>query len=439
MSDEIRVAFVGNIVNNFFREASILQNSKGVSCDLFLYHDCNTPNTELPESDIPGFKYPQWIKHLPEYSRASILSCFLPKSIARRCFKSFYKLINDLNSYDLCIFSGPELVILPFVSTKTVFRATGSDLTVFPVMSFRESNLLRYQSKSLIERFKTPLNFLLYYIKRNSYRKGVFNADFIDANESPYIWALKRLGNIKAKKLNFFKLAIDTKIFFHYQNNKPFLKKWNLTKKNFIVFMPSRIMISDSYLHKVTGQWKASDEAIIGFRKFLDKLNNDEKKMVILVIPDRTRSDELEKAKKLIQDLKLTENVRFTKGEAEEGLTRSELIELYNCSDVVMDDFGAGWFGSVVVESAACGCPILTYVREESMRKKYSWHPFQVARKSHEISQVMEKLYRDYSYRLLVSEKSINWINEYHSPSAIKDTYIKNFRAMVVNKGIQNQ
>jgi len=431
----IRVAFVGNIANNFFREVNALQDDTRLQSDLYMYHDKNTPNTELPESDIPGYKYPDWIKKLPQYTKAALFSRFIPAILSRRLFKDFNDLIDSLNSYDLCVFSGSEVLLIPFVKTKTVFRATGSDLSIYPVMSYNEYYYMRpgkiqLHNRSIIKAFSA---YIQYYIKRNGYRRGVYKSTFIQAAAPPYDWALKRLPNCQSKKINFFRLAIDTKIFCNNLNINIAKNKWGLSDVDFVIFMPSRIMLRDSYLHKITGQWKASDEAIKGFKVFIDKLDKKEKNNILLVLPDRTRSDDLEQAKKLIQELDIEKNIRFLAGLAEEGLTRSELIELYNCSDVVMDDFGVGWFGSVVVEASACGCPIVTYVRDDDMKRKYPWHPIQSAQNACEIAEVLERLYKDRTYLELLSKQSREWALQFHSFKAIRKIYSKQLKKLILS------
>ena len=58
----MKIAFVGNIANNFYREVKALQNSSIISADLFLVHS-SCDNTVLPESDEPELRdnYPIWI------------------------------------------------------------------------------------------------------------------------------------------------------------------------------------------------------------------------------------------------------------------------------------------------------------------------------------------------------------------------------------------
>lgn len=426
MSSPVRVAFVGNIANNFFREVSALQDSKLIKADLFLYQDENTPNTEFPESDAPGLVYPDWIEFLPAYRWATYAAVLSSYPLLKAWNKSIDRVAEQLDRYDLCVFSGPELLLLPFLKTKTLFRATGSDLTMFPVMSPDEFFSLRPKGKPDWQRgFLSSLKKIVeFYVRRKAYRNAIRKATYLQGGFQPYDWAFDRLKRVNGQPVSFLRLAIDTDRFKRSREKAEVAdKRWGLSDKEFIVFMPSRVMLRESSLHRATGQWKGSDQAILGFKKLIEMLGEEAAEGVVLVLPDRTRSDDLDAAKQLVDQLSISDHVQFVKGNNAGGLTRSELITLYSRADVVMDDFGAGWYGSVVVESLSCGCPTVSYVRDTDMRNISPWHPIQVARFADDIADTLHRLHNDADLRSQVGKKSREWIKQYHSSEAIKAIY----------------
>jgi glycosyltransferase involved in cell wall biosynthesis len=429
----IRVAFVGNIANNFFREVQALRNYSDIDAVLFMHHRPETSNTDLPESDDPTLdpeKYPNWLRILPKISgfNFNILTQWIPKS------SGFKQLIAELNMYDICVFSGSEVFFIPYVNTKTIYRATGSDLTVFPVLSYQQFFQLRPHKKRKL--CKQPLKYFVqlleYYLTRSSYRKAVHNSNYINVSPAvPYKTALNKLKEKNDRKIDIFSLAIDTSLFYRNASKDGFAaKRWGIVGYEFVALMPSRVMIKNTQVHRDTGQWKASDKAICAFQLFLESLTENEKSKVVLLIPDRTKSDDLEIAKVLISDLGIDKNVLFLKGDAETGLTRNELIQLYSLSDVVLDDFGAGWYGSVVVEAMSCSCPVITYV-PKSVMSKFSWHPIQIAKSKEEILKSLLFLYRHADKRQEVANKSRLWVEEFHSEESVSKSLACSLKSLI--------
>ena len=432
---KFKVALVGNIANNFYREGKALQQIEDIEFHLFMQLHAGIPNTELPESDEPSLSgnYPAWIKCFSTLNFKSLYFKLL--GLDSLVDSHTVDLVNSLSEYDVCIFSGPEMALIPFVKTKTIFRATGSDLTVYPIFSFEEYNALRsigYERLPLKDRIKSKMTYTLNQIL---YRKAVATADFVDWGfGKPFQDALQDLQVPQRKLLSIFRLTIDQEVFKPVEDSVDYCKKmWGFEEDDFLVFIPSRIMISDSYIHQRTGQWKASDEAMLGFRLFLDGLPEEEARKTFLVIPDRTRSDELEKAKSMVGKLKLDRNVRYISGASRDGLTRYELIRMYSRAAVVMDDFGAGWYGSVVVEALSCTCPVISYVPEDILNLFCNWHPILIAQKKDQIAGMIRKIYDDPSLTRQIKEKSRQWIKETHSSQSVR-THVENELRKVLEK-----
>lgn len=424
---KFKVALVGNIANNFYREGKALQQIEDIEFHVFMQLHAGIPNTELPESDEPSLSgnYPVWIKCFSTLNFKSLYYKYL--GLGSLVDRKTQDLLETLSRYDLCIFSGPEIALIPFVKTRTIFRATGSDLTVFPLFSFREFNALRSVDSSPLSLKGQLRAVFLYNLNRLLFRRAVKKADFVDWGfGKPFQDALHELHVPRHKLLGIFRLTIDQDIFKPVEDSVNYCRqKWGFAEDDFLVFIPSRIMISDSSAHRKTGQWKASDEAILGFQLFLDRLPKEEARKTFLVIPDRTRSNELEKAKALTESLKIGDNVRFIGGASQEGLTRYELIRMYSRAAVVMDDFGAGWYGSVVVEALSCACPVISYVPEDIMSLFSDWHPILIAKKQRQIADMIHKIHADPEFAAELKAKSRRWITATHSSQSVR-THVEN-------------
>ena len=89
-------------------------------------------------------------------------------------------------------------------------------------------------------------------------------------------------------------------------------------------------------------------------------------------------------------------------------------------SSVVLDDFGAGWYGSLVVEALSCEVPVISHVPDDVMSEMFEWHPIQNAASSEDIMFALLSLYRNKDLRSELAIKSRTWVLQYHSNQAIK-------------------
>ena len=179
-------------------------------------------------------------------------------------------------------------------------------------------------------------------------------------------------------------------------------------------------MINNAEILMDTGQWKASDNAIYGFKHFLENVPKKKLNKIALLIPERTITPDLAVAKKIISILNISENVLFCSGSDMKGLSRDEMLDIYSLSNVVMDDFGAGWYGSVAVEALACGVPLVTYVPTKLLESMFPWHPIQVAKTPIEIGEALLNLYEDKETAENLSIKSKQWVDEFHSNAVVR-------------------
>jgi len=432
----MKIAFVGNIANNFFREAKALQEMPRISVDLYFVNNKNN-NTTLPESDEPILRnnYPEWIKPYNGFNASAFsLICYL-FGFKTLLFMKNKEVVDVLNSYDICVFSGPDMLFIPLIKTNTIFRATGSDLTVYPLFSYRDKCF--YSKSNVVNIFTYLKQWVIWIIKKKYWRNSIIFSDYVDAAfGKPFDDAVNKLKIPKNKIVRLFRLGIDTEIFSKRKNTEEIFHRWNIPKDDFIVFMPSRLMIRKTPSLIQSGQWKASDVGIIGFNHFLNRLDEKDRSRVKLLIPERSLPTDLDLAKILIDSMKITDNVLFISGKEKQGLSRDELIDIYSASDVVMDDFGAGWYGSVAVEALSCEVPLVTYVPEHLLLEMFPWHPFQIAKSAEEICSALFNLYIDKNYAQDVGKKSRRWVIEFHSASVVSKNLEVGFIGLLGKKAV---
>jgi glycosyltransferase involved in cell wall biosynthesis len=191
-------------------------------------------------------------------------------------------------------------------------------------------------------------------------------------------------------------------------------------------------MMTDNYKMRAVGQWKRNDLLLLGFADFLKRVD---KNKVVLTLIDRPDSPDVNGAKKLISEMNIQDNVIWLKPLGKEGFARHEMLKYYEKSDVVADDFGIGWgwYGSVVMESLAMRKPLLANVNTNTLPSYYSWHPVISVNTVEGLSNELEKLYHDTSYRKYVGERGRQWIEEYHSPKIVSAEFVRYINQLMHN------
>lgn len=201
----------------------------------------------------------------------------------------------------------------------------------------------------------------------------------------------------------------------------------NEFESKFVVFFPSRYVSTTSEIAKRTGDWKASQVGLEGFANFLMRLDTSARQKPTLLIPCRdvgreTSLLDTRAARTLVEELGLTEHVVWIKGEDPSRLTRREMIPLYSIAHATLDDFGAGWYGSVALEALSCESAVITYVKPEVLPNPKD-NPFLVARTAEEVAQHLYELFLepDYGTRFGIARRS--WVAKYHAESTVPSAY----------------
>jgi glycosyltransferase involved in cell wall biosynthesis len=407
----MKIALYGNICNNFYTIVKLIRQYSDI--DIHLYLPDNVDKQQLPESDDPHIKgnYPFWI-HKSKDWRLKNCFCFWKNNI-----------IKEFSKYDIVILSDLYVSISPFLKAKTIFFVTGSDLTATP---FSDVNRGLFNKVS----FGFNLKLKLYaFLQRRGIRyiNEIWTQPF-----KPFKKAINKL-NIPAEKIKnaYFPLLIDTKLFSSdYNAIKGNNKYINAIKEKFrfVLFHPSRLMIRQNESTVSTGNWKRNDLLFEGFAIFLKEFKIKDAGLVMI---DRNVSMEVGRAKEIIRNLGIESNVLWLEPADRSGFSRKELVELYSVADVVADDFGAGWFGSIILEALSVQKPVINYLDEEAMNILYPWHPILSCNTAESIANTLYKLYSDENFKLETGKKSRKWIEEFHSSEKAAEIYIRNLKSFI--------
>jgi glycosyltransferase involved in cell wall biosynthesis len=407
-SRPVRVALYGNICNNLYQIAKMLRAFPDIDAHLFI--DETSDIQQRPESDDPSLRnrYPPWI-HEGRYSATeSVLAPWTSP------------LVQELASFDMAVLSGLGPLFAPFLKVPTAFLVSGGDLTIFP-FPWR----FRFQYPSLKSK---AWSWMVGFWQRRGIRRC---GEIWAPGFAPFSDALQALS-VEPGRVSraYFPLVIDLERFQRQpaarRDPRLFVREV-VDRFDFVVFHPSRLMIRDLPELKATGQWKRNEVLFQGFATFLKQSGA---RRAGLVMPDRTDSPDVDLAKQIIASLGIQDHVLWLKPPRPFGFTREELVPLYSVSDVAADDFGVGWFGSVVLEALACRCPVVTYVDERMMSQLYPWHPLFSARSPDAVAQALETLYRDPTKRGEKAEAGRKWVEEFHSEEAAARAYASHIRGL---------
>jgi glycosyltransferase involved in cell wall biosynthesis len=179
---------------------------------------------------------------------------------------------------------------------------------------------------------------------------------------------------------------------------------------DFVVFHPSRMMVNTDASYIESGQWKGNDRLFEGFARFVAQVPEARPALALI---DRAANRRV--AQPIIDRLGISRHVAWLKPLKDEGFDRVDLLPFYSVSDVVVDEFGVGWFGSIVVEGLSMGKAVLCYLDAPVMAQLYPWHPVLSPRSPDEIAGALARLYRDPRERAALGERGRAWAVEFHS------------------------
>lgn len=402
----MKVAFYGNVCNNFYNMAKAFRGELNIDAHLYLNHKADFQHR--PESDDPGLKdnYPDWIHYSEKWD---------PILFLKRFDRTF---IRELNRYDVVFLSEFGVMLTPYLKARTLFYTTGGDLTKLPF-----PRKFSHEFRNIFERLKWEYFGFLQ-------RRGIRHATRILTQPFyPFANALNEL-HVKAERICkcYFPILVDTKVITKNVSAREDIDPHNrhlLASFKFIIFHPARINLDQSRANIESGQWKGNDNLLKGFAIFLEKYKVRD---ACIAMPERIFSPDIPEAKQIIDDLGITENIVWLRPPVPQGFKRGELVNFYSISDLVAGEFAAGWFGSVAIEGTACIKPTFNYIDENVMRQLYPWHPFISVKEPEKIAEAIAEFYFDPEKKARHGELSRKWAMEFHSLEKGSSIYINNFR-----------
>jgi hypothetical protein len=404
----MKIAFIYDVCNNLFLVAKYLR-SKGHEVDLYVV-DGRGINT-MPESDDGSLAqgYPKWIKRT--------------KNLRFRNYLNFNKtdLYEKFKEYDLVAGSAEFVYFSHQIPTRSVFCVSGMDLFQRP---FLFNQVVRnYFKKGMLKH--ALFNMLLSIFAKKGIRQSTaIISDDVDVYRQKIIQL-----NVDLKK--YFAtpsyVLLDEKRFVRQENIALdfFHSSSDLLKLKMNIFMPSRLLFDDSLSDKASGDWKANDVLFRALAMLPDNLKDNYQ----LILLDSEMSRDVALAKKVIRDLGIEHMVVWLWKEDRKAFTRNEILSLYSISDIVVDDFGLGWMGSIAIESLLMGCHLITYA-ERSIRK-YGSIPFDSVKNDFEVADLLNFYSQNRDVLELKKKNGRNWAVNWHGISEAGARYEKIFEDVI--------
>lgn len=409
-----KIALIGNVCNNMYNIGVALRKYTDIVPHLYIGDKTNIHTN--PEYNDP----------LTEDQADWVLfdSHWEPTRLFKKLdFRFVRKLTQE--KYDAIIVSDVGVWLAPFINnSKFFFWTTGADITRMPFPS-----VFGFLYKGFIAKLKARY---MAFIQR----LGIRHIDyFITQPFMPFKYALERLNVPNERVINaYFPIIIDQEIFRYDANFREKIAPDNydkIEKYRFKIFHPSRLMIEkNSALHN-SGQWKGNEMLVRGLRAFINKYNTDD---ICIVLPDRSYSKDVDLFNSTVEELNLQKNIVWVKGQTSEGFNKEEMVALYSSADLVVDEFGVGWFGSVVVEAAACGRPVMCHLDQEVMKQLYPWHPILSVNTPEAIAEEIAKIYFDKVYSERMALESRRWAEEFHGQESAGRIYAEQIKMLLAQK-----
>lgn len=417
-----RVMLFGNVCNNFYPIAKALNLYSDVRADLFLDYGETLNPISNPESLEPGITAnpPPWLK-TAQYVNLE------------RTEDS--PLVAAARDYDLAIASAHGPKFLRHVDIPWCFYTTGADICVDPFWIDRMRNyephrwlrfVLAALAPTLTYKWAGQKAWRLEWLRRQRFARdarrnsrnqneGLRTARVIMTTDiAPKMEAVRRLG--LPKRLMHFAynpLLIESERFARTAAVRPqWLADTHLARLSpdvFRVFMASRLVFEPHGGEEQAGGAKHNDRFLRAYARFCQRAERP----TVLMLLDSVISRDVEPARALVRSLGIEDRVIWIQAPERRPLSQSEMLYFYANADVVADDFGAGWFGSCLIESLSAGTPVITYADQHLAH--YPWHPVMSSRDEAAIESNLIELAGNEALRAQRAADGLRWIEEFHS------------------------
>jgi len=403
--------FFGNVANNFYRLCKALNRNSIDPFPAILFLSDREGKTNVPEGEESLLirDNPSWINR----QRINRL-----RSLA---FVNRRHPIRNLPGEGIIFLSSSNVISIKLVDfALSVFYATGADITIFPFVSRHIRAIMDDNGIKISRKFFRIIRAIPFSLL---FRSAVKKVDFVVANNfEPYKTSIEKLRIPAIKLVHSYPLiSIDTSLF---TESYPLVGDLDpeiiesFERFDFKILGASRLLTNSHSLYTTTGQYKGNEVLLDVLIRLT--ISFPEKKIGVFFI-DRSPFDrgETAKMKRRIRSLSLVDKVVWLKPNTADSFSRREMIYLYTLSDVVFNDVGSGWFGSLTLEAMSCSRPVINYVNESIMLEMYGEHPMISASFPENISDCLESLIIDEEKRDQLGQRSRNWVEQFHSEQAI--------------------
>jgi glycosyltransferase involved in cell wall biosynthesis len=407
--------FFGNVANNFYRLCKALNRNRDEPFPSILFLSENEGKTNVPEGEENSLTIddPSWINR-HKTNRLRYLT-----------FANRKHPIRNLPDQGVIFLSSTNVISTKLIDyALSVFYATGADITIFPFAKRHIKAIMDDKSIDACQKLFRIIRAVPYSLLLKSAIKKV---DFVVANNfEPYRNSIEKLGIPARKVISSCPLiSIDTSLFVESFPKEDDLKPEiveSFNRFDFKILSGSRLLTDPRSFYKTTGQYKGNEVLLDVLIRLTIRFPFQR---IGVFFIDRSPFDrgETAKMKDRIRHLNLTSNVVWLKPHASDSFTRREMIYLYSLSDVVFNDVGSGWFGSLTLEAMSCSRPVINYVNESVMRKMYGEHPMISSILPEDISDCLENLVLYEERRKQLGRLSRNWVEQFHSEQAIVNQF----------------
>lgn len=144
------------------------------------------------------------------------------------------------------------------------------------------------------------------------------------------------------------------------------------------------------------------------------KTNHGKEKIKIIHAPTHRLVKGTENIIKTIKKLSLKYPINF---ELIENLPLEKALEKYRQADIAIDQLLIGWYGGFAAEMMALGVPVISYIRQEDVKKFVPfWRDIPIVNSSSETLEIMlEKLICNQSLRKKIGQKGYHYIQKHHN------------------------
>jgi len=369
---KIKIAFLGNLCNMSFQVAYFMRE-RGIDVTLYIsdneLHE-KTSSPVLKDNSLRG-ELPEWISvwngAVALLKRKDFISRVIERVVTLVCS---VKLIFRLRSYDVILSSSVYSIISSFSGRLYLALAQGDDL------------------RELALRPTFPG-----WLMRRAFKKaGIVYVSFDEGHRK----AIKQIG-----------LSNTRPLFWPYDISK-YASKETIQKKNedrLLIFMPSN------------QDWgplqKGNDRFLRAFARLFH-----EGRDISLILLDR--GGDREKARRLVEELKIKSVVRWLP-----TLNEEQLIEQFYHADIVADQFILGSFGSTALEAMACARPVMIYIQDKNLEGFYPEPPSILNASTEDEIYIKLKEYGDRDKLAEIGNKAREWVGKYHSKEKVVDSLLK--------------